>query len=154
MSDVRIKYFPDTGEFDLDIKVNEIENDEGLETAVLISLFSDARCEEEELPEGETSRRGFWGDAVENPDNIQTGSKLWVVIERAKTTDELLEEVREFCEQALEWLIDDMVADSVTVETSYLNTSTLNIEIEITRPDGRSVNFKYNGVWEARERGI
>ena len=45
-----------------------------LTTAVLWSLFTDARVSEEELPEGWTDRRGWVGDDLE-PDNQPWGSK-------------------------------------------------------------------------------
>lgn len=151
--DLRFKYDALNQEFDLGIENNELEFDDGLETAVLVSLYSDARAEVDELPIGQTSRRGFWGDAVENPDKVNTGSKLWL-LDRAKTTDELLEQVREYCEAALQWLVDDAIAESVTVETRYLDKFSMAIEITIARPQGEKQPFKYGYVWEVRSNGI
>jgi phage gp46-like protein len=34
--------------------------------AIAISLFTDARVTDEELPEGETSKKGWWADALDD----------------------------------------------------------------------------------------
>lgn len=153
MSDLRIKYLFDVQEFDLDIKNWELEFDDGLETAVLVSLFTDTRVAQEELRTGETDKKGFWGDAVNNPDKVVSGSRLWF-LDRAVMTDELLEQTREWCLEALQWLIDDLVAEDVTVETSFTDNKTMKILINIFRPTGKPVSFKYNYVWEGKSRGI
>lgn len=153
MADPRFKFFLDSQSFDLDLKNWELEFDDGLETAVLVSLFTDARVTEEELPIGEVNRRGFWGDAVENEGSVPTGSKLWLA-ERAKVTDELLEQVRDSCLEALQWLIDDGIASDVTVETEYNDQKWLLISIEITRPSGQKVGYKFDYVWIRRSGGI
>jgi phage gp46-like protein len=151
--DPRLKYKPETGEFDLDIKRWDIENDDGLETAVLRSLFEDARIETEELPPGEKSLGGFWGDAVENDDNIPSGSKLWL-LNRGKLTDETLEQAREYSEQALQWLVDDGVAESVTVTTERINLNTLGIGIEIQRPGEDRKSSRFDFVWEIKANAV
>lgn len=151
--DLAIKLMPDTNEFDLDLRRWELEFDDGLETAILRSLFENGRVTVDELNEGETDRFGWWGDAASNPDNVKSGSKLWL-LERGKTTDETLEAAREYCEEALQWLIDDGVAESVTVTTEYLDKFTLAIGIEIQRPGVDRKSSKYDFVWEVRQSGV
>jgi len=153
MSDIRIKYLSDVQEFDIDIKNWDLEFDDGLESAVLYSLFTDARVSDEELRQGETDKRGFWGDAVDNPEKKISGSKLWL-LDRATITEEALEESREFCVEALQWLIDDLVAQDITVETSYDENKFLIIQIDIFRPTGKPVTFKFDNVWKTRGGGI
>lgn len=154
MSDVRFEYNPEILDFDIDIRRWEIEYDDGLETAVLTSLFSNRRVEASELQRGEVERGGWWGDAVANENRSLTGSRLWRIIDRGKATAEALEEVREACLEALQWLIDDMIAESVVVETSYLNRETMLIQIEIVKPSGENESFQFSFVWEGRQNGI
>lgn len=153
--DLKVSYSKDTLDFDLNLKNWELEYDDGLESSILISLYSDARVSLEELQPGEISRRGFWGDAVDNPENHNTGSKLWM-LDRATITSELLESAREWCEEALQWLIDDRIAESVTVTTAYKPTdrSVMEIGIQIVRPTGNRVAYKFDFVWEDRVSGI
>src|SRR5688572_23031344 len=105
-------------EFDLTFRLGDFKADEGLETAVLISLLTDRRCEPEELPDPETDRRGWWGDLFADVEADQIGSKLWL-LDRTKQSQETLNAAQEYAEDSLEWLLEDGVAASVTVETSF-----------------------------------
>ncbi len=58
---------------------DDFETDAGLETAVIISLFTDRRAgENDELPATETDRRGWWGNTLQDADD-EIGSKLWLL---------------------------------------------------------------------------
>ena len=48
--------------FDINIKDGDLESDKGLETAVAISIFTEKRVTDEELPELETKKRGWLYD--------------------------------------------------------------------------------------------
>ena len=153
MSDLAINFLDDVKEWDLSLFRHDLQVVDGLKSAILISLFSDSRAEEDEIPEGETLRRGWWGDSINNDIGNETGSKLWL-LDREKTTDETLEAAEEYCRAALQWLLDDGIAESVEVQTSYTDKYTMLIEIQITRPTGLPVDFKFNYVWDAREAGL
>lgn len=143
----------DDGLIDVVLGEKDLEVEDGLETAVLLSLFIDARVTEEELPPGEESRRGWFGDLFNDDIEDRIGSKLWL-FERSKLTDEAIEQIRETAEAALQWMITDGLADRVTVTTEVLGAWTLGLEITILRPSGKKV-FKYNLNWNseaARER--
>ena len=71
-----------------------------LESAALISLFTDGRVAVEELPQGETDRRGFWGDALSQ--GTKTGSRLWL-LGREKKTPEVLRLHEDYAREALQW---------------------------------------------------
>ena len=115
-------------DFDLIIeKDGEPTVSEDLKTAILISLFTDARCLESEIPKGQKSRRGFWGDCIFNE---STGSKLWLE-ERPKLNQDTLNKTKQYAQECLKWLIEDGHANSVDVETFYTDTNVLNIEIII-----------------------
>ena len=77
MSDVALRW-TDRG-LDLVIEDGDLARDEGLATAVLVSLFSDARLEEASLLEG-ADVRGWWAEIAGD----RFGSQLWR-FERAKT---------------------------------------------------------------------
>lgn len=143
----------EAGEFDLQIENWDIKLDDGLESAILVSLFTDARVELDELDDEKDDRRGFWGDAVDNAAGEVTGSKLWL-LDRAKTINENLEIAKEAVEEALQWLVDDGVADSVTVTTEYVNQYTMKIGIVVARPTGPEFVRKYDYVWGNRGNAV
>lgn len=94
--------------------------DDGLQTPIIMSLFTDAPATREELHifgKPEDDRRGFWGDAFPVVPGDRWGSKLWL-LDGLPVTEELIEDARRFAEESLQWLIDDGVLSSTGVETS------------------------------------
>lgn len=148
MSDFKLSLSTTTLEYDLEFSKGDFSKDDGLRSAVIISLFTDARITDEELELGETEKRGFWGDTFAEIDEDKLGSKLWR-LSRAKQTDENLNKSREFVEKALLWLLTYDVASKVIVETSYPNRDCLLISVQIEKPTGEIIDFKFSTNWEA-----
>lgn len=140
---------------DWQFQAPDLESDHGLETAVLISLFTDGLAgEDDELPDTQSDdRRGFWADtnAPEGP----LGSKLWL-LSREKQTPEVRERAEEYCREALEWLITDDVADLVTVDATWSERvrGMLMIEIGIYRAQQLVWSKSYPWVWAAVQAGM
>lgn len=138
MTDARLELGEDGGDLVLD--GDDLERDDGLQTAVLISLMSDAR--EDDLgatPSGlPADSRGWWADTVRD----RFGSKLWT-LEREKRTQETLERAREFGVDALQWMIEDGIASLIQVTPSYDSFGRLILEIQITRGTAR----RYASLW-------
>ncbi len=112
----------------------EAETDR-LARAVVISLFSWRRADATDEWDGK--KYGWWGDW--NPDGTDRfGSKLYQLMRRA-ITDEMIPEAQEMCEEALEWLVDEGRADSVTAECSRTDTGTLSAKITVTAGSESSV---------------
>lgn len=113
--------------------------DDGLETAVIISLFSDQRVAESELPPGVTSRKGWWGDEfLPNPGD-QYGSKIWTFA-RDKSLPQTAGSVQVRAKQALQWMLDDGVASTVEV-AAEARGDIIVFEIKIKQPDGTPSRF-------------
>lgn len=116
--------------------------DDGLTRAVVISLFSDARAlADDALPDGSTSRRGFWADSVLPPHSApavsvwNTGSRLWLLA-REKQTPETLRRAKAYAEEALQWLLQRKDAISVTVDASWKAQGILSLLVQIRLTDG------------------
>lgn len=146
MMDVRIIQDDLTKEYDIGIFNDDFILDRGLETSVLISLFSDGREEERE-----TDKRGFWGAAVldEDRNGAQFGSKLWLLM-REKQIDETLVKIREWCDAALQWMIDEKIATRVNTAAEYLRMGTVLIQIEIERGTEEPLTFKFQYLWDGQ----
>lgn len=148
-----IKLFHNPGELTLghfDIKRQGLllATDDTLETAVMISLFTDRRARpDDELPAIHNTRRGWWGDTLSDQENDEIGSWLWL-LHREKTTYETLNQAREYSLEALQWLLEDRIASNVQVETRYLNQTAglMVIEIVITKLDGS--RERYSLLWK------
>lgn len=134
--------------FELNLKNGDLEADDGLETAVAISLFTDKRVTTEEVPAGETSKRGWFGDLFPEVDQDKIGSKLWL-LQRSKRTTETLRKFEDYCREALQWLIEDGVSGSINVEASYDTNGHLSCLIDISKPKGRTSRFSL--LWDKQE---
>lgn len=150
MADIALT-FTDYGGGDLVLSGQDLLRDDGLESAVLLSLFTDLRARPEQLlPEDDKSDlRGYWGDVVPAAAGDKTGSLLWL-LRREKQTAETLARAKQYCEQALAWLIEDKVASVVTVATQYIGAGMMRIDTAITRPGGNKVQYRYDFEWAAQ----
>lgn len=140
------------GEFGGDIVVDgfDIARDDGLETSVNISLFADARATPDlipaELPKDDL--RGWWGDIGNQPGD-QTGSLLWL-LKREKQLPSTLSRAKQYCRDALKWMMEDRVASRIEVDAQYVATGWMQITIDIYRPTGEAVRYRYNYEWAAQ----
>ncbi len=134
---------------DVNMVIGDIAGDDGLETAVLISLFSDARATPDMIPieDQDGDLRGFWGDLGGND---STGSRLWT-IRRAKQLSSTLAAARQYCEQSLAWMLEDKVADRIVVQTEYAQRGWMAIQVDIYRAQSKNpVTYRYNYEWAAQ----
>jgi len=129
---------------DLVLEAGDLAVDEGLWTAVALSLFCDARARaDDELPEAGADPRGWPLEAVGD----RWGSRLWL-LERAKATADSAALARGAALDALAWLAEDDVAESVDVEAE-LSGSGLGLVVTIARGAAR----RWSELWAGLERG-
>lgn len=122
---------------------------EGLETAIRLSLFTNARAQDgDELPEGEGAfgedLGGWWGDTfLETGSSL--GSRLWL-LRREKLTAATRQRARDYALEALQWLIDDRIASDVEIETAVPERGCLELSVVIVREGETPTRFQY--LWE------
>lgn len=154
MADVRTAWAPESWPYGGDWLVAPpgLAADHDLETAVVLSLFSDALArDDDELPDLTSDRRGWWGD-WESPELLAIGSRLWLLA-RAKATEETRRQAEGYAAEALQWLLDDGVAARVDVEADWLEAggvppATLALLVRIVRADGTVYDRRYAWAWE------
>lgn len=131
---------------DIVIEDGDLKADNGLETAMLISLFSDRRVTKEELPPSETDQRGWWADEISEPLDDKIGSILWTT-ERSKITEGVSNQIRDAVRDSLAWLLEEGIAETVDV-TSAIQNEQIVATAKITRPAGDDIPFKF--VWDGQ----
>lgn len=132
---------------DLSVKNNDLETDDGLETAVIVSLFTDRRIEATDIiPDGSDDRRGWWGDSFPAITGDLIGSRLWL-LSREKQLPIVLTRAEEYTREALQWLLDDRVSDRVDVTVEFVQRGFLGILVVVYRPTKDPAQFRYDYNW-------
>lgn len=108
--------------------------------AVMISLFSWKRADSGDTYDG-TNKFGWWGDTYSD---YQIGSKLWQYLRRTLTSDTMLE-IKEECENALQWLIDDGVCSSVDIEVERGDINRLNLIVKLDI-SGKNISYRFTDI--------
>lgn len=151
MSDIRTAFKSFESGADIALDGYQLAVDEGLETAVILSLFTNARANDDDvLPQGSTDRGGSWIDSYPLVDGDKFGSRLWL-LQSEKITQEALNRAKQYAQEALAWLVQDGVASRVEVEPFIVRKYVLGVlgmRIGIYRPDGTVVGFRYENIWD------
>ena len=126
----------------------------GLHTAVIHSLFTDARANRDDpLPLNSSDYKG-WVGAYYLPQNqgaIDYGSRLWLrfYTKASSEPDDLTLEAQRFAAyESLTWLIDSGVIDSLEVDAQYIykaGAQLLSLHIVMRR--NRQQSPVYDAIW-------
>ena len=135
----------ESGAFDLTITDGDFEGVEGFDTALNLSLLTDARAPQDRVSAPE-KRRGWMGDLNSPVDGRLLGSLLWLLKQRRLTQDTLNDAVS-FASDALNWFVQDGIAQNVTVTGAIVPRQGIALTIVITTLDGRT-DTHYVPLWE------
>ncbi|MCB2199644.1 phage GP46 family protein [bacterium] len=152
--------------YDLQATTGDLAVEEGLQTAILISLLTDAPAgDSDTLPDNSGNRGGWWHDALAAE---PLGSKLWL-LNRAKVSTETADSIQSYIEDALAWMQDEGIVSSIEVtvtrDTTRRNRYLVTIEggraagrrdplVPVTAPLSVSAGadplvYRYNYLWES-----
>ena len=145
-ADLLMAYDAEVGAADLVLAGADLAGDDGLQAAIVISLFTDRRAAADDLPPGETSRRGWWGDALEEEPGEGMGSLLWL-LEREKEGPEALAKAEAYAADALAWMTADGVVTAVQVQASWFARGALALLVMLTLPDGTAREYQFQYVF-------
>lgn len=121
--------------------------DAGLETAVLIAVFSDRRADDDDvLPNVSDTRGGYFGDSLAG---TKIGSKLWL-LGRSRLNDATLKMAEQYISEALQdQIIGAGLAESSDVSCKAINGQ-MRIEITLTGSANRSILYTYFLNWQSQ----
>ena len=150
--DVTLARDPSTNLIDLFIENGQVKLGRDIETAVLISLGTDREARPDDEVPGD-DRGGWWADALNTDPNDRIGSRLWL-LKGKKLTSANLEKAREYCIEALQWMIDDSIAAKIEVFTEENAAGRLGARIRIHRPGDDVLEYRYVDLWNELEQVI
>lgn len=139
--DLRVSFDTTTLTGDLAFVAGELQDENGLYTAVVLSVFTDARLPDDvALPLGETSRRGVFFDGLDGDADDRFGSLLWTLQGEKQTETTRLRAIG-YVRDALAWMVTDGVARQIDVEAEWLRDGVLGLAVAIWRPAGEAERF-------------
>lgn len=149
--DIGLFLDPTTQLWDASVSGNDLDTDEGMETALAHSLFPDRRAEDDDtLPDERADKRGWWGDEFPVVLGDLIGSRLWL-LEREKELPVVLQRGEAYAREALQWMLDDGVTDALDVTVTFPNPGIILYAITIHRPSAaKSSTFKFFRNWAAQ----
>lgn len=126
----------------------DLMTEEGPETAVLLSLFTDnLALPDDVLPSTyDDDRRGWWATTAAPEGSF--GSRLWLLA-REKETEETRLRAIFYAEEALAWMITDEVADQVQVTAEWSVPGRLDLHVQIFREQRLIMSKPYPIIWQA-----
>lgn len=134
----------DAGYMDISFtETGDISTDQTLDTAILMSIYEEMRASEGEMPMAKL-RRGWIGN--ESTPDFEQGSKLWL-FSQERLTGSVLAEIAPVVRNALQWLIDDGIAENVEVEAAAYQNGRVTVPVTLYRP-GSPAETRYYELWD------
>ncbi|MEO8631220.1 MAG: phage GP46 family protein [Betaproteobacteria bacterium] len=154
LADVALTWSNVKGNADLSLIDSDIASDRGLMTAFALSLFTDARANDDDVPPSgdPRDRRGWWADQFAATVGDRFGSRLWL-LDRSKRTNDTILHATQYATESLAWAIDDKVCESIDV-TVTASTNGLVIAVAAKRPGRDAVTFRFARVWDNLQRDM
>ena len=148
MADLRLVWDPINQRADWTVVNGRLAADGGLESVVLLLLFTDRKAQVDYVPTDRTNNlRGWWADTFQTQ---PIGSRLWQ-LDRRKITDHgaIEAEAQEMVLEALNFMIDWGVATAITCIASCPRASSttsgtlLTLSIGVTEAAGKTTSLSY-----------
>lgn len=134
MIDIKLKHNSNISGYDISFEGDDAEKENGLESAIIISLFTDQRVDGE---------RGFWGDSLAGE---SWGSKLWT-LSREKLSEQTRIRFEDYVKESLQWLIKEKIAKGLSVKSEIISPESIYLELSILKPNDSALGFKFNILW-------
>ncbi len=148
-ADVEIKFNPDTREGDITLGKGDLIRDNGLVTAVIISLFTDRRANDSDNFDND-DQKGWWGDQVSEVEGDLIGSRLWL-LNRSAARENVSILAKEYIFEALEWMIEDGVVAKIDVDTFTFCrqwNKRLGVVIKMHQSDCNTSELQFDDLWK------
>ena len=162
MIDISLAFDHESFAFDLVLDVDDagidLKGDDGLLTAVIVSLFTDARAHDDDaLPDERvgvpTDKRGWWGDHIRADSAADPiGSRLWL-LHRELEMPQVVRRAEQYAREALAWLTRDGHVRDLRVAAHHVSKGYLGIGVAAQRPDAESPAVEWLFTFDYQNAG-
>ena len=129
----------DDGLFDLTVSNNILETVDGFETAIIVSLLTDARAPSSSV-QSPSRRRGWVGNIITAASGRELGSRLWL-FSQSRLTDAILNDLAIAAQESLNWMVEDGIAKSVVATVLKTDLRSVIVNITITTIEGKEQRY-------------
>ena len=155
MGDITLTWDAARGRADWSFSNGDLTTGNDLQSAVILSLFTDLELPEgQAVPDGSTDRRGWWANAYETR---PYGSLLWTMF-RTKIVNPATTalQAKQYASAALQWLLDDGVVATITIATGFISPGVLGMVIGMTEPASSTPSkpFLYAFAWNFTSQAV
>lgn len=141
MQDVLIRKSGGNNFYEIQVEDGNIQSVDGLESTIVVSLFTDARAPENIVSDA-IRRRGWVGNIL-NENLQEIGSLLWLLDQSRLTTLDI-NEARIHALNSLQILIDRNIVNGISVEVTKTE---IDVLIKITFSDLENIIDEYITLW-------
>lgn len=129
------------GSYDFSISENgDLDGVRNFDTAILLSIFDERRASESEVVVN-SLRRGWWGNTLSDIPDFEMGSKLWLLSQTKKTTNELNLAIT-YAQDAFEWMVTEGFLQNVIVTGQITATGIrVNIDLQVVQSNVDTPSF-------------
>jgi phage gp46-like protein len=138
------------GRFDISFENGDFKKTKGLDTALDISIYTDARATSDLVPIPE-QQRGWLGNLVSAVTGRQLGSLLWLIDQR-RLTQSTLNTAVDYTRKCLNWIIEDRVAKSINVTGQIIPQYGIQLQVIIVAVNGQT-ETRFFKLWEVTGSG-
>jgi len=148
MADIQTIWDVPSGTGDYVVQDGALSSGHDVQTAVLISLFTDRIADiNDDLPDSASStqldRRGWWGDTGQQ---YPIGSRLYL-LDRQKAPLNIKHDALNYANEALQWMLDDQIVAKFDVSADFVNLNQLRLIVIAYRQDGSIVSKITKELW-------
>jgi len=131
----------DQGYYDISFENGDFKKIKGMDTAIWLSIFTDARASESQVTSPE-DRRGSIND-LNNP--VEMGSLNWLY-EQARLIRATVNGLMDTTKTCLSWLVDYGYAKNIET-TAIREVNKLEVGVKIETPDGDLEPLRTVTIW-------
>lgn len=135
------------GLYDIQIEGADFASAYGFESAIPTSFFTCARASAVQVQDAER-RRGWVANILYFDDGRELGGLLWL-LDQARITPDTLNFAKVYAQGALQWMIEDGIARSITVTVEQAGTRVITILTDIVTIE--NTVQRYVTLWRATD---
>lgn len=132
------------GIYDIVASNMDIESTDGFETALQVSLLTDARAPSSKV-QSAINRRGWVGNIRTADAGRSLGSILWTY-EQSRLTQSIANQIQVDAQNSLFWMVEDGNARSVSASIGQVTTTSVIFYITIETVSGETKS--YSILWD------